>query len=245
MWKLLIAEDETIIRRGLRKSIIWEDYSIEIVGEAEDGEIALEMAMELKPDIMFVDIYMPFLSGIELMNRLRKELSNTIFIVITGYNEFSYAQQAIRLGTLDYLLKPVKKGELEDTVKTAVELLQRRTRNENLDLKLQGNKQLLKGKFLLNWCLGYYTEEEVKTQTQLLEVRLDKQVGLSVFKVVKGIDISGSEQNWNEVLLNFAIKNIIGDVLADYPNVEIFEDQAGNIILLLPNIKMKTLLALI
>jgi len=244
MWKLLIAEDETIIRRGLRKSIIWEDYSIEIVGEAEDGEIALEMAMELKPDIMFVDINMPFLSGIELMNRLRKELSNTIFIVITGYNEFSYAQQAIRLGTLDYLLKPVKKGELEDTVKTAVELLQRRTRNENLDLKLQGNKQLLKGKFLLNWCLGYYTEEEVKTQTQLLEVRLDKQVGLSVFKVVKGIDISGSEQNWNEVLLNFAIKNIIGDVLADYLNVEIFEDQAGNIILLLPNIKMKTLLAL-
>ena len=52
MWKLLIAEDETIIRRGLRKSINWEDYSIEIVGEAEDGEIALEMAMELKPDIM-------------------------------------------------------------------------------------------------------------------------------------------------------------------------------------------------
>ncbi|GIN71394.1 hypothetical protein J14TS2_18690 [Bacillus sp. J14TS2] len=244
MWKLLIAEDETIIRRGLKNSLNWKEYSIDIVGEAEDGEIALEMAIELRPDIMFIDINMPFLNGIELMKRLRHELPHIIFIVITGYNEFSYAQQAIKMAALDFLLKPVRKEELETTVKTAVDLLQKKERNSNLYLQFKGNKQILKEQFLLNWCLGQYTEEEVKIQAQLLDINLRKSIGISIFEVIKDINISGSEQNWSELLLNFAVKNIIDDILLDYSNVEIFEDQGGHIVLLIQNIETETLLKL-
>lgn len=125
MWELLIAEDETTIRKGLRFAADWEDYSVHVIGEAEDGEMALDMAIELKPDILFIDINMPFLNGLELMEQLRKNLPDAIFIVISGYDEFGYAQQAIKMGAFDYIIKPVNKDELIKTVKRATEHLEK------------------------------------------------------------------------------------------------------------------------
>lgn len=84
MIKLLIADDEPKILRGLKKSLNWEEWNIEIVGEAEDGEIAFEMAKQLQPDILFLDINMPFLNGLDLIKKLNSELPSSIVIVISG-----------------------------------------------------------------------------------------------------------------------------------------------------------------
>ncbi|SFL45929.1 two-component system, response regulator YesN [Gracilibacillus orientalis] len=236
MWKLFIAEDESIIRRGLKKSLNWESYSINVIGEAEDGEEALNKAIELRPDILFIDINMPFLNGLELMEKLRSILPDAVFIVISGYNEFIYAQKAIKMGTIDYILKPVKKPELEQSIENAVDILTRRSRNRLREKQLEGNKQLLKEKFLLSWSLGHYQEDEMKKHAKLLGVSLTKNTGLLVFKVIKEINIGSMEQNWSDVLLSFSIKNIISDLLSGYQSKEMFEDQSGHIVLLLPQI---------
>ncbi|QGH36010.1 response regulator [Gracilibacillus salitolerans] len=241
MWNLFIAEDESIIRRGLKKSLNWESYSINVIGEAEDGEEALNKAIEFRPDILFIDINMPFLNGLELMEKLRPILPDAVFIVISGYNEFIYAQKAIKMGTIDYILKPVKKPELERSIENAIDILKKKSRNRLREKQLEGNKQLLKEKFLLNWSLGHYQEDEMKKQAKLLGIHLTKNTGLLVFKVIKEINIGSMEQNWSDVLLSFSIKNIINDLLSDYQSKEMFEDQSGHIVLLLPLIDTETL----
>jgi two-component system, response regulator YesN len=243
LWKLLIAEDETTIRKGLRHAVDWDVYSISIVGEAEDGEIALEMAIELKPHIIFVDINMPFLNGIELMKQLRKHLPETIFIVISGYDEFSYAQQAIKMDAFDYLLKPVNNDELEKTVKNATEQLEKNSRNKQREWQLDGNKPLLKEKFLQGWSMGATSAEEVSKQYKLLDFKLEGNVGLVIYHVVREIGDSGTEQNWSDILISFSIKNIIKDILKTHTNMELFEDQEGNIVVLIPNIELEELMS--
>ena len=81
MYKLLIADDEPRIRRGLRNSLDWNEFNIEVVGEAEDGEIALSQTEKLKPDIIFLDICMPFLNGLELIKKLNETDNNCIIII--------------------------------------------------------------------------------------------------------------------------------------------------------------------
>ncbi|MGO4182357.1 response regulator [Paenibacillus sp. TAF43_2] len=129
MWKLLIADDEPKIRRGLAKVLPWKELGIELVGEAENGLQALELAEERKPDILFVDICMPFVDGLEFIERLRQTLERSIVIVISGHDEFRYAQQAVKLHVFEYMLKPVMKSKLETVVRKAVsELEQKRSR---------------------------------------------------------------------------------------------------------------------
>lgn len=244
LWKLLIAEDETTIRKGLRNAANWENYSITIVGEAEDGEIALEMAMEQQPDILFVDINMPFLNGLELMKALREHLPEAIFIIISGYDEFSYAQQALKMDAFDYLLKPVNKEELIKTVKKAITMLEKNVRSRQLDLQLEDNKAIIKEKFLQEWATGMVAHDEVKKHTQLLSLQLEGPVGISMFKVVKEIEESVTQEQWNDGLISFSLKNIIKDYLKAYSCAEIFEDPFGHMIILLPKVEGEELMRL-
>lgn len=111
MYKALIADDEEIIRSGLSR-LLARDPDFEVAALAEDGEQALELAAERLPDLLLVDINMPFLNGLEFIERLEGVLRGAVIIVITGYDDFSYAQQALRLGVFDYLLKPVMGGRV-------------------------------------------------------------------------------------------------------------------------------------
>ncbi|WP_407272140.1 response regulator [Radiobacillus sp. PE A8.2] len=242
MWKLLIAEDETTIRRGLKKAITWEKYNIEVIAEADDGEVALELAEKHEPHIMFVDINMPFLNGLELMEKLREAHSDCIFIVITGYDEFSYAQQAIKMKAFDYILKPVKQNELENTISSAVEMLEKNSIGKQRDRQITGNKHVLKERLFINWITGQYESEEVKNQFQLLDIKLNDEIALSVYKIVKDIDVSSAEKDWSDVLLIFSLKNIIKDLLKEYSMFELFKDPSGNVVLLISDIDLETLL---
>lgn len=112
MIKLIIVEDEDIIRRGLVLTMDWQRMGAEVVGSAADGEEGLILAREKQPDVVLTDIRMPRLSGLELAEKLRLEGSMAKIIFLTSYADFSYAQQAVRLGAADYLLKPVDEQEL-------------------------------------------------------------------------------------------------------------------------------------
>ena len=122
--RLLIAEDELWLRKRLVSTIDWSSYGISEVYEAEDGEEALKIALEKEPDIMITDIRMPQLSGIDLMKVLNENSIYPRTVVVSGYDDFEYAQGALRMGAVNYLLKPVEEDELLDTIKHCVKELE-------------------------------------------------------------------------------------------------------------------------
>lgn len=111
MYKLVVVDDEPLIIEGLKKYLKWEDYGFTIVGEAEDGLKGLKVCKKAKPDFVITDIRMPGADGIELISALKKDLPCTKFVILSGYGEFELAQQAIRAGASDYILKPLQKEQ--------------------------------------------------------------------------------------------------------------------------------------
>ena len=121
--KLMVVDDEPLVRQGLQSLVDWKAYGFTVQGEAGDGEEALAKLLDLRPDIVLLDIKMPGLSGVEVMQRAREAGFHGKFILLTGYAEFAYAREAIRCGATDYLLKPVDEGELLRAVLKAEEAL--------------------------------------------------------------------------------------------------------------------------
>lgn len=116
MIRVIIADDEPKVCQLIQNITNWNDYDMEIVGIANNGVDALDMIEKYSPDLVVTDIRMPGFDGIELIRRAKELNPNMDFIIISGYRHFDYAQNAIRYGVSDYLLKPIKKNELESTL---------------------------------------------------------------------------------------------------------------------------------
>ena len=115
MHRILIIDDEYYIRQMLRAAIRWEDIGYEIVGEAEDGLSALREIERTRPDVVLVDINIPKLFGLELIERITEEYPTVSVVILSAYDKFSYAQQAVRMGVFDYLLKPIDPEAIAQT----------------------------------------------------------------------------------------------------------------------------------
>ena len=115
--KVFLVEDEILIRNGIKNSIEWEKEGYEFVGEASDGELALPIILKEKPDILITDIRMPFMDGLELSRLVKKELADIKILILSGYDEFEYAKEAIKIGVTEYLLKPISSASLLNTLK--------------------------------------------------------------------------------------------------------------------------------
>ena len=112
MYSVFLVEDEVLIREGIRTLIDWPEHGFQFVGEAQDGELAWPQIQKLKPDILITDIKMPFMDGLALSRLVKKELPGTTVIILSGYDDFSYAREAISIGVSQYLLKPIAKDQL-------------------------------------------------------------------------------------------------------------------------------------
>ena len=139
MVKVFLVEDESIIRRGIRDNIAWESHGFEFVGEAGDGEYAYPLLLNTKPDILITDIKMPFMDGLELSRLVKKSLPKTRIIILSGYNEFEYAKEAIKIGISDYLLKPVTSVSLLDTLKHVADEIREEQEKIGVFFKLLDN----------------------------------------------------------------------------------------------------------
>jgi len=112
MLKVFLVEDESVIREGLRDKIPWEQYGYRFVGEAADGEMALPLIRKTRPDVLITDIKMPFMDGLSLSKIVSAELPRIKIIIISGYDDFEYAREAIAVGVDQYLLKPITRMNL-------------------------------------------------------------------------------------------------------------------------------------
>ncbi|MGI6070214.1 MAG: response regulator transcription factor [Blautia sp.] len=116
MMKLVIVEDEDIIREGLISYVDWAEMGYEVVGEAMDGKMGLDIIREKKPDVVLTDIRMPVMDGLQMLGELRKEKNDTSVVILSGYEDFEYARSAMKLGVSEYILKPLNIKKLQDAM---------------------------------------------------------------------------------------------------------------------------------
>lgn len=117
MLKIFLVEDEFVVREGIKNNIDWQREGFIFSGEAADGELAFPLIQKEQPDIIITDIKMPFMNGLDLSRLVLEALPQCKIIILSGHEEFSYAQEAIKIGVTEYLLKPIKSAELVKTVK--------------------------------------------------------------------------------------------------------------------------------
>lgn len=233
-WKVLLADDEPIIRQGIRGSIDWEQLQMEVVGEAEDGEEALEAALQLKTDIILVDLNMPIMNGITLIRELRVQLPDCRVIIVTGHEEFSYAQEAIRLNVDDYVLKPINVAQLTGVLtQVRKQLEERKQLHEHFEMankQIAKNVTLLRERFCLEWLEGERNEQQLLEQLRFLKLPAAAPLTLGIIRwseTVLGRPVSS--ENDRQLFL-FAIENIAGEIFGGHSHV-IFRDRSGHIIL--------------
>lgn len=238
MWRVLIADDEPKIRRGLRSFIDWHEFDMEVVDEAEDGQMAYEKALALHPDLMLVDICMPFMNGLELMQKIRDALPDCILIVISGHDEFDYARQAVRLQAFDFLLKPVTSEQMRATLdKVRQSLTAASCRSQYLVwARQQFDKNLpyLREKFLRDWIGNRLSWLEAREHLDFLQLTVPENPGLMVVKAVEKLnkDDMGSERDRHILML--AVQNLIQLELSTAGPVTLFQDAKDQLVGLLP-----------
>ena len=181
--------DEIIIRNGIKNSINWEMHGYDFVGEASDGELALPMILEKKPDILITDIKMPFMDGLELSEQVKKVLPATKIMILSGYNEFDYAKMAIKIGVTDYLLKPISSEKLLDAVnKVAEEIRKEQSEKEQMNQyarEMQENKESEKFQFFNQVFAGSMPFGECLEQGKQLGIEISAEgYCVILFKII-------------------------------------------------------------
>jgi two-component system response regulator YesN len=168
MKKVMIVDDEILIRENIRNCVDWTKEGFIYCGDASDGEVALPLIEEYQPDILITDIKMPFMDGLELTAIVRKQMPNMKVIIMSGHDEFRYAQDAIRLGVEDYCLKPISASEL-------IQILQKVSAKIDEEQKRQKSQSITKERLLADLCGGLIGTSEAIESAKELNVSLSSR----------------------------------------------------------------------
>jgi two-component system, response regulator YesN len=163
-YKVFFVEDEVVTREGIRDNVDWQANGFEFCGEAPDGEMALPLLRASKPDVLITDIKMPFMDGLQLSKIVREHMPWMKIIILSGHDEFEYAQEAINLGVTDYLLKPVTVEKLHAALQKLALLLDKERREQDNLKKLQEqvaeNRASLRERLFLKLVVGAISPSE-------------------------------------------------------------------------------------
>ena len=175
-YKVFFVEDEIITREGIRDNVDWRANGFELCGEATDGEMALPLLRTAQPDVLITDIKMPFMDGLQLSKIMRERMPWVKIIILSGHDEFEYAQQAIKLGVTDYLLKPITVQNLQTTLqKLNDQLDQERLEQERLkklQAQVEENRATLRERLLFKLIVGAVTQDGIVEEGQMLGLDL-------------------------------------------------------------------------
>ncbi|HEY9525450.1 MAG TPA: response regulator, partial [Anaerolineales bacterium] len=175
-YKVFFVEDEIITREGIRDNIDWRASGFEFCGEASDGELALPLLRAAQPDVLITDIKMPFMDGLQLSKVVREHMPWVKIVILSGHDEFEYAQKAIGLGVTDYLLKPVTVQKLQTVLhKLNIQLDQERMEKERLkelQEQVEDHRESLRERLLFRLIVGAVSPMEAVEKGQLLGLDL-------------------------------------------------------------------------
>ncbi|WP_211746044.1 response regulator [Paenibacillus sp. Marseille-Q4541] len=175
MCKLLIVEDELLIRTGLKHYFPWQELNVTDIYEAENGADGLKLALEVRPDLIISDIRMPEMNGLEMIEQLRPLLPDTFYLILTGYHDFDYAKQAIQLGNIqDYLLKPLEYEESMKSVQSVLELIKTKKEERERQIFLEEEQIKWKQSLVMKQLLDSIGEKEFPSEIIALSDQLNR-----------------------------------------------------------------------
>ena len=161
MYHVVIVDDEPIIVEGISKLVPWEKYGCRVVACAYNGKEGLETIRENSPDIVFTDISMPGMDGLKMIAALKSEFPQMQISILTGYRDFDYCQEALRLGVCRFLLKPSKLEEIEEALRVMADTLKK----NNVEPKEESNEENSAGCFIVKNALAYMEENYAQKLT--------------------------------------------------------------------------------
>ncbi len=224
MYRVLIVDDEPMIRKGLRETVEWDNLGLEIAGEAGDGISALEIIESNLPHILITDIKMPKMDGIELIRTIKELGLSMKIMILSGYSDFEYMKDAIKLGVDSYLLKPIDNDELAMNLSDAVQGIER---TRLLHTRQIQGFELLRLNLLNRLVTKNIRMKEFEDKASFLGLSLEAKQYLCA---ACSVDFSGGEFFDNEQLALFAVNNICVELTRDSDVV--FIDAKGRIVIL-------------
>jgi len=196
VYKVLIADDEYWTREKLRQMIHWQDYALEFLEPAIDGEDALAKIESERPDILITDINMPFISGTELIKIVREKYPEIISFVISGYDDFEYVREALTGGAVNYLLKPVSKIDLVNSLSKSLEIISQRQKHESEQQDTR--MRLLKASsLLLDREFSYFLREKEAAFTPNISLNTSLDIAGNSVMLVKIHDLREIKAAYN------------------------------------------------
>ncbi|MCU6793047.1 response regulator [Paenibacillus sp. WQ 127069] len=229
MWRVLIIDDDFQVLEGMKKSIPWQKLEAQWVGEAMDGVEGLQKIRETDPDIIITDIYMPIMNGLEMIEQLKREEIPGEVIILSGYSDFQYARQALRLQVNDYLSKPVTLDELHDVLEKVIKGLEakelKKLEQEEVRQRLMMYEPFVQKEWLKSVITGTLDKTVPREGMGLPE----SSHWIEHSHLVMGIELTSTDRisnltvsDWS--LFRFAFANIIREILAeDWPKSEFIE----------------------
>lgn len=176
-YRVIVVDDEEEIREGIIRKIDWNALGYEVVGSAENGVEALELAEHLHPDVIMTDIKMSFMDGLQLCEHIAEKMPSVKMIIFSGFDDFEYAQKAIKLNVTEYLLKPVNAQELTQTLKKLKSQLDQELADQRDIEKLRRNYEeslpVLREQFLVGLLEGRVPRQRVQAQAEMFQLKLD------------------------------------------------------------------------
>ncbi|MFD1175469.1 response regulator [Paenibacillus puldeungensis] len=216
MIKMLIVDDEAMIRKGITTSIDWSEHHIQIVGEAINGKDALEKIAQLQPQIVLTDIRMPIIDGLELAETIKQNHPDVMVVILTGYEDFNYARQALKAGVTDYLLKPVGAEEL---IQVVIRLRKKIEQNLSIQQKEKENLLVLQTNFIHSMVHGeaFIVGESVIDKAKRLDIPVD---GPEYRMLMIAIDdyawVTEHYTEWEKNAIKYAVANVADEILHDW-----------------------------
>ena len=222
MLKVFLVEDEIVVREGIKNTISWEEEGFSFVGEAGDGELAYPLILKYRPDILITDIRMPFMDGLELSRLVKQDLPEIKILIISGYDEFDYAKQAISIGVTDYLVKPINGAQLLKSVKKIGKIIEEEQEQkqflETFEQEREESRQLARMKLFRKIVSSKKSVSELLAESRQLGMDLTaKQYNILLFQIFD----EGQAERYSEVQNRAA--EAVERLAAARPQVEIVE----------------------
>lgn len=236
MIKLILVEDEELTRAGIVNLIRNSGLGIQVVGEAEDGEKALSLIRERKPDIVLTDINMPKLNGLGLIEQVKEEQPDICFVILSGYDDFEYARKALHYGVQDYLLKPVLPEQIIDVLNKSLERMDSRhkflSNIEELKKQVIESLPILRDRFLHELAGGHLTTAQILTRAEYLELDLAGDFyGVAILKIKNFPEVNDPAVRKEDLLQQFLF-DILDEIFPDNINIHSFAYSDDEIVLL-------------
>jgi two-component system, response regulator YesN len=232
-YKVFFVEDEIVTREGIRDNVDWRASGFEFCGEASDGEMALPLLRMTKPDVLITDIKMPFMDGLQLSKIVRECMPWMKIIILSGHDEFEYAQEAINLGVTDYLLKPVTVEKLHTALKKLAVLLDNERKQQEdlrrLQEQVEENRASLRERLFLKLVVGAISPSEAIEKGQELGLDL---IARCYLVVILKIELKDRSEHYDYIEYQ-QIQHVITNLAERDPDIFIMKKDFEDLIFIM------------